>query len=161
MANKSDFRVHAPQWEKPCFSPSFADDLYSLLDLIDGLLSKVEQSSSESMLNALQPLMKTLAVKEFFRHSDRDVKVTVAFCVCEITRIIALEPPHDDDIMKEIFQLIVEAFEGMDDTSSPLFQKKDSILDSNAKVRSCVMLDLECVALFLEMFHDFIISLRL
>jgi len=35
------------------FPPSFVNDLYSFLDLNDGLLSKVEQSPSESMLNAL------------------------------------------------------------------------------------------------------------
>lgn len=52
------------------------------------------------MLVALQPLMKALAVEEFLRHSDMDVKVSVASCISEITRITAPEAPYDDDIMK-------------------------------------------------------------
>lgn len=52
------------------------------------------------MLDALQPTMKALAQKEFLRHSDMDVKVAVASCISEITRITAPEAPYDDDIMK-------------------------------------------------------------
>lgn len=52
------------------------------------------------MLNALQPIMKALAGKELLRHSDMDVKVAVASCISEITRITAPDAPYDDDIMK-------------------------------------------------------------
>jgi len=78
--------------------------------LIDGLLSIVEQSPSESMLDALQPLMKALAVKEFLRHSNMDVKVAVASCISEITRITAPEAPYDDDIMKVCSNFFVNSF---------------------------------------------------
>ena len=37
-----------------------------------------------------------------------DVKVVVASCISEIRRTRALEPAYDDDIMKEIFQIIVK-----------------------------------------------------
>ncbi|RZS06238.1 hypothetical protein BHM03_00036873 [Ensete ventricosum] len=52
------------------------------------------------MSNALRPSMKALVVKELLRHSDIDVKVAVASCVSEITRITAPEAPYDDDLMK-------------------------------------------------------------
>jgi len=65
--------------------------------------------------------MKALIVKEFLRHSNMDVRITVTSCISEITRTTTLEPPYDDDIMKEIFQLIVKAFKGLDDMSSCLF----------------------------------------
>jgi len=53
-------------------------------------------------------------------------------------------------IMKEIFQLIVKIFEGLDDTSSCLFQKRVLIPETVAKVKSCLsLLDLECEALIL------------
>ena len=80
------------------------------------------------MLNTLQSLMKVLAVKEFLRHSYMDVRVTAMSYISEITRITTREPPYDEDIMQEIFQLIVETFEGLDDTSSRSFQKRVSIL---------------------------------
>jgi len=70
MANKSKYlEDRLLEFGKALASlPSSTNDLYFLLDLTDSLLSKVEQSPSES-LNALQPLMKALAVKEFSRHS--------------------------------------------------------------------------------------------
>ena len=63
--------------------------------------------------------------------------------------------------MKEIFQVIVEAFEGFDDTSIHSFQKRVSILETVAKFGSCIiMLDLECDALILQTFHHFLKTIR-
>ncbi|RRT84295.1 hypothetical protein BHE74_00005514 [Ensete ventricosum] len=113
------------------------------------------------MSNALRPSMKALVAKELLGHSDIDVKVAVASCISEITRITAPEAPYDDDLMKEIFQRIVEAFENLDDISSHSFPKRVSILETVAKVRSCVvMLDLECDSLILEMFRYFLNTIR-
>ena len=69
-----------------------------------------------------------------------DIRVTVASCLSEITRITTLKLPYDDDIMKEMFQLIVEAFERLDDMSICLFQKRVLILESVAKVKSCLIM---------------------
>lgn len=52
------------------------------------------------MLNALGPSMKALVAKELLGHSDTDVKVAVASCVSEITRITAPEAPYTDALMK-------------------------------------------------------------
>jgi len=57
--------------------------------------------------------------------------------------------------------MIVESFEGLYDTSSRSFQKRVLILETVAKVRSCVvMLDLECDTLILQMFHHFLDTIR-
>jgi len=69
-----------------------------------------------------------------------DIRVTVASCLSEITRITTLKLPYDDDIMKEMFQLIVEPFERLDDMSICLFQKRVLILESVAKVKSCLIM---------------------
>ncbi|XP_018675052.2 sister chromatid cohesion protein PDS5 homolog C isoform X3 [Musa acuminata AAA Group] len=141
--------------------PSAVDELLPLLDQTESLLSRVEQSPTQSMSNALRPSMKALVAKELLGHSDIDVKVAVASCISEITRITAPEAPYDDDLMKEIFQRIVEAFENLDDMSSHSFPKRVSILETVAKVRSCVvMLDLECDSLILEMFRYFLNTIR-
>lgn len=63
-------------------------------------LIDVDQSPRESMQSALSPLMKSLVAGKLFKHSDADVKVAVAACVSEITRITAPEAPYDDDQMK-------------------------------------------------------------
>lgn len=44
--------------------------------------------------------MKALVDKGLLGHLDMDVKVTVASCFSEITRITAPEAPYDDDLMK-------------------------------------------------------------
>lgn len=64
-------------------------------------------------------------------------------------------------IVQEIFQLIVTIFQGLDDVNSPSFARRVNILETVAKVRSCVvMLDLECDDLILEMFHTFFDTAR-
>ncbi|OMP12128.1 hypothetical protein COLO4_03454 [Corchorus olitorius] len=141
--------------------PSSVDELIPLLDQVESCLARVEQSPSQSMQNALSPSLKALVAEKLFRHPDDDVKVAVASCISEITRITAPEAPYDDDQMKEVFQLIVSSFENLSDKSSRSFTKRTSILETVAKVRSCVvMLDLECDALIIEMFQHFLKAIR-
>ncbi|CAI8605959.1 unnamed protein product [Vicia faba] len=141
--------------------PSSIDELITLLDKIESCLSKVEQSPSESMHNALSPALKALIADKLLKHSDVDVKVALASCFSEITRITAPEAPYDDDQMKEVFRLIVSSFENLHDKSSRWHLKRTLILETVAKVRSCVvMLDLECDALILEMFQHFLKTIR-
>ncbi|RZC15275.1 Sister chromatid cohesion protein PDS5-like B-B isoform I [Glycine soja] len=113
------------------------------------------------MQNALSPSLKALIAEKLLRHSDDDVKIAVASCISEITRITAPEAPYDDDQMKEVFQLIVSSFENLHDKLSQTYPKRISILETVAKVRSCVvMLDLECDVLILEMFQHFLKAIR-
>ncbi|XP_065045023.1 sister chromatid cohesion protein PDS5 homolog C-like isoform X2 [Musa acuminata AAA Group] len=143
------------------YPPSAVDELLPLLDQTESLLSRVDQSPTQSMSNALWPSMKALVDKGLLGHLDMDVKVAVASCFSEITRITAPEAPYDDDLMKEIFQSIVQAFENLDDMSSRSYSKRVSVLETVAKVRLCVvMLDLECDTLILEMFHHFLKVIR-
>jgi len=66
-------------------------------------LSKVEQSPSKSMLRALSPSLKALISEKLIKHSDVDVKVALALCLSELTRITAPDGPYDDHQMKVIF----------------------------------------------------------
>ncbi|XP_055832833.1 sister chromatid cohesion protein PDS5 homolog C-like isoform X1 [Solanum dulcamara] len=141
--------------------PSSLDELLRLLDQVESSLSKVEQSPAKSMHDALSPLMKSLVANDLLMHSDVDVKVAVASCISEITRITAPDAPYDDDKMKDVFQLIVSSFENLNDQSSRSYNKRVMILETVAKVRSCVvMLDLECDRLITEMFQHFLKTIR-
>ncbi|KAA8525616.1 hypothetical protein F0562_007502 [Nyssa sinensis] len=113
--------------------PSSVDELLHLLDQVENFLSRVEQSPPTSMHNALSPLMKALVANELLRHLDVDVKVAVASCISEITRITAPDTPYDDDKMKDIFQLIVSSFENLSDESSRSYNKRTLILETVAK----------------------------
>ncbi|KAM6552016.1 hypothetical protein CsatB_001824 [Cannabis sativa] len=141
--------------------PLFVDELIPLLDRVEYCLSKVLQSPSESMKNALSPSLKALVDEKLLGHSNVDVKVAVASCISEITRITAPDVPYNDVQMKAVFQLIVSSFENLCDKSSRSYTKRISILETVAKFRSCVvMLDFECDALIVEMFQHFLKAIR-
>ncbi|KAJ0443579.1 putative sister chromatid cohesion protein Pds5 [Helianthus annuus] len=116
---------------------------------VEKLLSKVDLSPKRSMIDTLRPSLKALIKDGLSKHSDVDVKVAVASCISEITRITA-DAPYDDNQMR-----------GLADQSSRSYAKRASILETASKVRSCViMLDLECDALIVEMFERFLKSVR-
>ncbi|KAL8503646.1 hypothetical protein ACS0TY_022397 [Phlomoides rotata] len=141
--------------------PSSFDELLTLLDRIEELLLLVAQSPPTSMQSAMSPLLKALISEELLKHPDIDVRVGVAACISEITRITAPEAPYGDDEMKDVFQLIVSSFDNLSDKSSRSYKKRASILETVAKVRSCViMLDLELDQMIIEMFQHFLNSIR-
>ncbi|GAB2298992.1 hypothetical protein Dimus_033068 [Dionaea muscipula] len=137
--------------------PSAKDALLKLLKQGAGVLSELDQSPSASVLESMQPFLKAVVKPELLKHQDKDVKLLVASCLCEITRITAPEAPYSDEILKDIFGLVVGTFSGLSDTSGPSFGRRVIILQTLARYRSCVMmLDLECDDLVSEMFRTFI-----
>ncbi|XP_047324394.1 sister chromatid cohesion protein PDS5 homolog C-like isoform X2 [Impatiens glandulifera] len=161
-SSKTELEEHLLKIGKKLLQPpATVDELLPLLDQAEALLSRVEQSPSRPLQSVLSLSTKALVEDELFRHSDMDVKVAVASCITEITRITAPDAPYDDDKMKDIFQLIVSSFENISDLSSRSYSKRTSILETVAKVRSCVvMLDLECDELINEMFQHFMNVIR-
>jgi len=136
--------------------PHSKDALLKILKQVAINLSEVDQSPSQTMMKAMRPSMNALITPELLRHRDRDVTLLVATCISEITRITAPEAPYNDDVLRDIFHLIVTTFHGLDNINSPSFGRRVTILETVAKIRSCVMmLDLECDDLILEMFHIF------
>lgn len=51
----------------------------------------------------MQPFLDAVVKSELLKHQDGDVKLLVATCVCEITRITAPEAPYGDDVLKFLF----------------------------------------------------------
>jgi hypothetical protein len=64
----------------------------------------------------MQPFLNAIVKPELLKHQDRDVKLLVATCICEITRITAPEAPYSDDVLKVCFfytgQLVNEVGHG-------------------------------------------------
>ncbi|XP_057497831.1 sister chromatid cohesion protein PDS5 homolog A-like isoform X1 [Actinidia eriantha] len=136
--------------------PTTKDALLKLLKQAATCLSELDQSPTKSMLESMQPFLNSIVKPELLKHQDREVKLLVATCVCEITRITAPEAPYSDDVLKDIFHLIVSTFSGLSDTSGPSFGRRVVILETLARYRSCVvMLDLECDDLVNQMFSTF------
>ncbi|KAI3974585.1 hypothetical protein MKX01_004500 [Papaver californicum] len=136
--------------------PTAKDALIELLEQAAVFLSELDQSPSALVLDSMQPCLNAMVKPELLKQQDGDVKLLVATCLCEITRITAPEAPYSDDILRDIFILIVGTFHGLSDTSGPSFGRRVVILETLAKYRSCVvMLDLECDDLVNEMFSTF------
>ncbi|GAB2228234.1 hypothetical protein Droror1_Dr00010064 [Drosera rotundifolia] len=141
--------------------PASVEELLTLLDEMELLLTKVDQSASPLVQQALLPAMKALVSDQLFRNQDMDVKITVATCINEIMRITAPDAPYNDERMKEFFELIVASFDSLSLVSGRSYTKAVSIIDNISKVKSCVMmLDLECNALIIKMFEQFLKNIR-
>ncbi|XP_039043451.1 sister chromatid cohesion protein PDS5 homolog B-B-like [Hibiscus syriacus] len=127
---------------RACLSEALRPALFGLLlnDQAATCLSKIDQSPPSSIVESMQPLLNAIFKPELLNHQDRGAKLRVATSICEITRIIAPEAPYSDDILKDIFSLIVGTFNGLSDTSSPSFGRRVVILDTLAKYRSCVVM---------------------
>ncbi|ESQ39921.1 hypothetical protein EUTSA_v10000739mg [Eutrema salsugineum] len=137
--------------------PASKDSLLKLFKEAAVCLSELEQSPAAAVLKSIQPFLDAVIKPEILKHQDKDVKLLVASCVSEITRITAPEAPYSDNIMKDIFELIVSAFSGLNDVGGPSFARRVVILETVAKYRSCVvMLDLECDDLVKEVFTTFL-----
>ncbi|XP_057415482.1 sister chromatid cohesion protein PDS5 homolog A-like isoform X2 [Lotus japonicus] len=136
--------------------PSSKDALIKLLKQATACLAELDQSPSTSILDPLKPFFDSIVKPELLKHQDREVKLLVATCISEITRITAPEAPYGDEILKDTFELIVGTFSGLSDTNGPSFSRRVGILETLARYRSCVvMLDLECDDLVTEMFSTF------
>lgn len=135
---------------------SSKDILCNALEQASALLSAIQQLPQRNVLTAMKPSMDALVKPALLKHKDKDVQFLVTACISEIMRIVAPDAPYDDDTLKEIFELIVASFKGLNEKDSRFFDKRMRILDSVASVRSCVvMLDLECDDLIREMFQTF------
>ncbi|KAK1317915.1 hypothetical protein QJS10_CPA05g02034 [Acorus calamus] len=138
-------------------TPLKQKEMRDLLKQAGNYLSELDQSPSPSITESMQSCLNAIAQPELLKHQDRDVKLLVATCICEITRITAPEAPYSDDILRDIFHLIVGTFSGLDDINGPSFGRRVVILETLARYKSCVvMLDLECNDLINQMFSTFL-----
>ncbi|XP_074312727.1 sister chromatid cohesion protein PDS5 homolog D-like [Silene latifolia] len=136
--------------------PSSAPELLNLLDELELLFSKMKQSPRPLVRQALLIPTAVLMEEELFKHSDTNVRITVASCLNEATRICAPDAPFEDDKMRDIFELIVSSFEYLSCEPGRCYSKAVVILQSVARLRSCVMmLDLDCDSLVVKMFELF------
>eukprot|EP00253_Pinus_taeda_P014590 PITA_14590 len=100
--------------------------------------------------------MQALVMPNILRHRHKDVKILVATCISQIMRITAPNVLYCDDILMEIFELIVVTFRGLDQIHSPSFERRVKILETVAKVKlSVLMLDMQCDDIIFNLFSIF------
>ncbi|XP_078435141.1 ARM repeat superfamily protein [Wolffia australiana] len=134
--------------------PLSKDPLLKLLKQAGNVLSDLKQSSS--LQRAIALLSDSLVQKKLLQHKDKDVRILLAVCFCEIIRILAPSPPFKDQILKGIFKLIIDMFSELSDVENVYFGTRVKVLETVAALKCCVlMLDIGCESLVLEMFNIF------
>lgn len=135
------------------------DALVKLLKQAESALSEFCQSSS--LLDALHALIKSLVQTSLLNHKDKDVKLLVAVCFIEVMRVLAPDPPFNDEIFKEIFRLFISIFADLSEISSPYLTRRMKILENVAALRcSMIMLNIGCEDLILDMVKIFFSSVK-
>lgn len=66
------------------------------------VLSDTPQEYKKPVEMYLQPSKEALITEELIRHSELNVRVSVACCIGEIIRITAPDEPFEDALMKVI-----------------------------------------------------------
>ncbi|KAL7603365.1 hypothetical protein Lser_V15G19189 [Lactuca serriola] len=136
------------------------DSLVKLLRQAASALPKL-QAQSHLLKPAIKPLSDSLLKHGLLKQKDKDLRLLVAICVCEILRILAPNPGFSDEDFRDIYQLFLGMFVELADTKSPYFSKRVALLETIARYNFCVlMLDTGCEDLVLKMFNIFFSVIR-
>ncbi|PWA54320.1 Armadillo-like helical [Artemisia annua] len=116
---------------------------------------------SDSPKPTIKPLSDYILKHGLLKQKDKDARLLVAICVCEILRILAPEPGFSDEDFRDIFQLLLGMFAELADTKSRYYSRKVELLETIAKYNFCVrMLDIRGEDLFMKMFNIFFSVIR-
>ncbi|KZV23317.1 hypothetical protein F511_02218 [Dorcoceras hygrometricum] len=110
---------------------------------------------------ALKPVKMALISDDLLRHTEVDVRLTVASCITEIIRITAPDAPYSEEQMKDYFLLVNTAFKELPSISGRSYSKVVSILQTLSRCQICVlMLDYQLHDMVHEMFGLFLNGIR-
>ncbi|KAK1422159.1 hypothetical protein QVD17_25081 [Tagetes erecta] len=131
------------------------DLLVKLLRQAASALPKLK-TQSDLLKPAIKPLSDSILKHGLLQQKDKDVRLLVSICVCEILRILAPKPGFSDADFRDIFQLLLGMFGELADTKSPYYSKRVELLETIANFNFCViMLDVGCEDLVQKMFKIF------
>ena len=91
------------------------------LDAIENCVSMIEQLGSKSKQVNILLVVIALVEPVLLRYPDREVRLADIRCIVHVMRITT---PHDfyrREVLKEVFQLIEESFQGSRDMHNPFF----------------------------------------
>ncbi|KAF5780412.1 putative sister chromatid cohesion protein Pds5 [Helianthus annuus] len=131
------------------------DLLVKLLRQAASALPKLK-TQSDLLKPNIKPLSDSILKHGLLKQKDKDVRLLVSICVCEILRILAPNPGFSDADLRSIYQLLLGMFGELVDTKSPYYSRRVELLETVSKYNFCVlMLDIGCEDLVLKMFNIF------
>ncbi|KAL0360237.1 UNVERIFIED_CONTAM: Sister chromatid cohesion protein pds5, partial [Sesamum radiatum] len=122
-----------------------------------------ELKQSESLKSSVKPLSDSLIKHGLLDHKDKDIRLLVGVCLCEVIRVLAPNPDFSHaasrltlSFYRTSLDFFLSMFVELDDTASPYFSRRAKLLETVAKLQFClVMLDTGCDDLILKMFKTF------
>ncbi|KAL0351487.1 UNVERIFIED_CONTAM: Sister chromatid cohesion protein pds5 [Sesamum calycinum] len=134
----------------------------TLVKLLKQAASAFEElKQSESLKSSVKPLSDSLIKHGLLDHKDKDIRLLVGVCLCEVIRVLAPNPDFSHAVSRDIFKFLLSMFVELDDTASPYFSRRAKLLETVAKLQFClVMLDTGCDDLILKMFKTFFSAAR-
>ncbi|KAL3641267.1 hypothetical protein CASFOL_016235 [Castilleja foliolosa] len=128
--------------------------LVKLLQQAESAFPQLKQSESHKL--PVKPMRDSLIKHGLFDHKDRDIRVLVGTCLCEIIRVLAPDPEFSLAVSRDISKFLLSMFGELGDIASPFFSKRAKILETVAKLGFCLtMLDTGCEDLVIKMFKNF------
>ncbi|KAL6515543.1 hypothetical protein OROHE_018577 [Orobanche hederae] len=116
---------------------------------------------SESLKVLVKPMSDSLIKHGLLDHQDRDIRLLVGICLCEIIRVLAPNPDFSLAVSRDIFRFLLSMFGELGDIASPYFLRRAKVLETFAKLRFyLIMLDTGCEDLVLKMFKSFFSVVR-
>ncbi|PHT45544.1 hypothetical protein CQW23_14702 [Capsicum baccatum] len=109
------------------------DTLVNLLKQATRAFEGLKQSSS--LKSFIKPLSASLVKHSLLGHKDKDIRLLVGICFCEIVRVLAPNPEFTDAVSRDIFGLLVNIFSELEDTKNPYFSMRVQLLETVAKLR--------------------------
>lgn len=119
-------------------------------------LFRVGQLEMKKLGWTLKSSMLALMQRKLWKHPCEDVKLTVVDCLSRIIALTSPLMPYNNDIMRDILQLIVEALQGLNNIMLHILQKQHRILELVVEIRfGTFTLNLECDDLIFQVFQNF------
>ncbi|XP_073056323.1 sister chromatid cohesion protein PDS5 homolog D-like isoform X2 [Primulina eburnea] len=141
--------------------PSSIDELLTLLEKAESILTKVDQRPPGAIEVALVPLTQMLITDEIMRHADVNIQISVACCFMELTRISAPDFTYNDADMKELSKLCIVVLKHLSSESGRNYSRALRMLENFARLKStAILLDVDSDELIVEIFQIFFSAIR-
>ncbi|KAL0314313.1 UNVERIFIED_CONTAM: Sister chromatid cohesion protein pds5 [Sesamum angustifolium] len=108
----------------------------NLVKLLKQAASAFEElKQSESLKSSVKPLSDSLIKHGLLDHKDKDIRLLVGVCLCEVIRVLAPNPDFSHAVSRDIFKFLLSMFVELDDTASPYFSRRAKLLETVAKLQ--------------------------
>ena len=74
--------------------------LIELNSLQEAVIALGKFKQLKSLNSVIQPLSDSLVKHGLLQHKDKDIRILVATCFCEIIRVLAPDPGFSDDVFR-------------------------------------------------------------